>query len=280
MKRFTVFTVILTVIIVVVLSEVVVNDYLPRFAKDPTSADNMALDLPETLDLSSGTANVLGSDVDFSKIPDSNYPDMAYEEISLNDSAYLLPVPEETAGDIVFEDSYLEVPADPTPTYVADESDIADFEDDSFVPVSTNVYLREDMIKSAGFVGGYLEGENHNGYLYKTIYLDDLPDVEIQKYAIRTEESLFAKVYVFKVGGLSSVSEVYEVLKMRATDGLDIEVNETADYGDEAFYMNDNRRSEVAFLTVRMGAVLYGFSYPKDYHSQIKNLITLIDYEF
>lgn len=276
MKRFTVFTVILTVIIVVVLSEVVVNDYLPRFAKDPTSADNMALDLPDTLDLSSGAANVLGADVDFSKIPDSNYPDMGYEEISLSDSTDdLLRVPEET-----FDNTLLEVPSNPTPTYVATESDVSDFEDDNFVSFSTNVYIREDMIRSAGFAGAYLENESHNGYLYKTIYLDDLPDVEVSKYAIRTEESLFAKVYVFKVGGLSSVSEVFEVLKMRATDGLDIEVNETGDYGDEAFYMNDSRRPEVAFLTVRMGAVLYGFSYPKEYHAQIKNLITLIDYEF
>ncbi|MFH1534049.1 MAG: hypothetical protein ABID64_03900 [Nitrospirota bacterium] len=275
MKRFTVFTVILTVIIVVVLSEVVVNDYLPRFKKD-TGTDEMALDLPYSLDLASGQANVLGADVDFSKIPDSNYPDMEYEEISLNDSTEdLLRVPEET-----FDDSLLEVPSDPTPTYVATESDISDFEDDNFVSFSTNVFIREDMIKSAGFAGAYLENEAHDGYLYKTIYLDDLPDVEVSKYAIRTEDSLFAKVYVFQVGGLSSVSEVFEVLKMRATAGLDIEVNETSDYGDEAFYMNDSRRSEVAFLTVRMGAVLYGFSYPKDYHSQIKNLITLIDYEF
>ena len=276
MKRFTVFPVILTVIIVVVLSEVVVNDYLPRFSKDPTASDEMALDLPDTLDLSSGAANVLGADVDFSKIPDSNYPDMGYEEISLSDSTDdLLRVPEDT-----FDNTLLEVPSDPTPTYVATESDVSDFEDDNFVSFSTNVYIREDMIKSAGFAGAYLENEAHNGYLYKTIYLDDLPDVEVSKYAIRTEESLFAKVYVFKVGGLSSVSEVFEVLKMRATDGLDIEVNDVADYGDEAFYMNDARRSEVAFLTVRMGAVLYGFSYPKDYHAQIKNLITLIDYEF
>jgi len=275
MKRFTVFTVILTVIIVVVLSEVVVNDYLPRFKKD-TGTDEMALDLPYSLDLASGQANVLGADVDFSKIPDSNYPDMEYEEISLNDSTEdLLRVPEET-----FDDSLLEVPSDPTPTYVATESDISDFEDDNFVSFSTNVFIREDMIKSAGFAGAYLENEAHDGYLYKTIYLDDLPDVEVSKYAIRTEDSLFAKVYVFQVGGLSSVSEVFEVLKMRATAGLDIEVNETSDYGDEAFYMNDSRRSEVAFLTVRMGAVLYGVSYPKDYHSQIKNLITLIDYEF
>lgn len=275
MRRFTVFTVILTVIIVVVLSEVVVNDYLPRFKKNPTS-DEMALDLPDTLDLSSGQANVLGADVDFSKIPDSNYPDMGYEEISLNDSTDdLLRVPEDT-----FDDSFLEVPSDPIPTYVATESDIPDFEDDNFVSFSTNVYIREDMIRSAGFAGAYLENEAHNGYLYKTVYLDDLPDVEVSKYAIRTEESLFAKVYVFKVGGLSSVSEIFEVLKMRATEGLDIEVNETGDYGDEAFYMNDSRRSEVAFLTVRMGAVLYGFSYPKDYHAQVKNLITLIDYEF
>lgn len=273
MRRFTVFTVLLTVVIVVVLAEMLVNDYLPKFRKDAVGTENgMLLDLPDDIDLSSGQANVLGSDVDYSKIPDSNYPDMEYEEISLEvDTDDLL----EISGD-----TYLELPTEITPTYVATESDISDFEDDNFVSISTNVFIREDMIKSAGFANAYLESEPHNGYLYKTIYLDDLPDVEVTKYAIRDEESLFAKVYVFQVGGLSSVSEIFEVIKMRASEGLDIEINESSEFGNESFYMNDNRRQGVAFLTVRFGAVLYGFSYPKDYHSQIKNLITLIDYEF
>jgi len=274
MRRFTVFTVILTVIIVVVVAEMAGNDYLSKFKKGAAEeTDEMELDLPDTLDLSGSTqSNVLGADVDFSKIPDSNYPDMAYEEISLSDSTDdLLPVP---------EDTFLEVPSDPTPTYVVTESDITDFEDEDFVSFSTNVFIREDMIKSAGFAGAYLENNPHNGFLYKTIYLDDLEDVEVTKYAIRTDDSLFAKVYVFQVGGLSSVSEVYEVLKMRATGGLDIEINETNEFGGESFFMNDARRPDVAFLTVRIGAVLYGFSYPKEYHSQIKNLVTLIDYEF
>lgn len=278
MRRFTVFTVILTVIIVVVVAEMAGNDYLSKFKKDSAEAtDEMELDLPDTLDLSGSTqSNVLGADVDFSKIPDSNYPDMTYEEISLDgESDDLLRMP-----DDISDDSLLEVPSDPTPTYVVTESDISDFEDENFVSFSTNVFIREDMIKSAGFAGAYLESDPHNGFLYKTIYIDDLEDVEVTKYAIRTKDSLFAKVYVFQVGGLSSVSEVYEVLKMRATGGLDIEINETNEFGGESFFMNDARRPEVAFLTVRIGAVLYGFSYPKEYHSQIKNLVTLLDYEF
>ena len=105
-------------------------------------------------------------------------------------------------------------------------------------------------------------------------------DVEVTKVAIKTDNTLFAKVYVFQVGGLSSVSEVYEVLKIRGTEGLDIEINETNDYADESFYMNDMRRPDVAFLTVRVGAILYGFSYPKDYHPQISNLVQLLDAEF
>lgn len=273
MRRFTVFTVLLTVVIVVVLAEMLVNDYLPKFRKDAVGTENgMTLDLPNDIDLSGGQANVLGSDVDFSKIPDSNYPDIEYEEVTLDiDSDDLLDIS---------DDALLEIPADITPTYVATESDVSDFEDENFVTFSANVFIREDMIKSAGFADAYLESEPHNGYLYKTIYLDDLPDVEVTKYAIRDEESLFAKVYVFQVGGLSSVSEIYEVLKIRATEALDVVVNENNEFGDESFYMNDNRRQGVAFLTVRFGAVLYGFSYPKDYHSQIKNLATLIDYEF
>ncbi|MEK7126491.1 MAG: hypothetical protein AAB848_00135, partial [Patescibacteria group bacterium] len=74
MKKFTVFTLILTVIVVVVVSEMFVNDYLPTLGGGEdknSSGENMEVNLPETLDLSKSmetsvlgdTKNRLGADV-------------------------------------------------------------------------------------------------------------------------------------------------------------------------------------------------------------------------
>lgn len=270
MQKFTIFTFILTVIVVVVVAEMFVNDYLPGLKDVPGQAGVMELDLPEGLDISDGgQANVLGADIDYSKIAGS---ELVYEEVALDD---VLPEPTEIETVELNEPSSL--PLYPTPT---SSSDIPDFEDDNFVSFSQNVLLRDDQIKSAGFVGAYLEQEPHDGFLFKSIYIDDLYDVEVTKNVIKSNDALFAKVYVFQVGPLSSLHEVYEVLRVRGSEGLDVEVNETNDFGDGSFFMNDSRRSNVAFLTVKIGASIYGFSYPKEYHSQIKNLITLLDLEF
>ncbi len=282
MRKFTAFTLLLTVIVVVVLAEFFINDYLPEL-KNKTS-DKLELSLPNELDLNKSLqSNVLGADVDYSKINDitnsDSIPlpteDLYNIEIPLNGDSTTLPLdPTDTALSELL----------PIPNTISENSEntdtVTDFEDDNFTSFSQNVFIREDQIKSAGFTGAYLEDEPYDGYLYKTIYIDDLKDLEVSKTAIRTSDSLLAKVYVFQVGGLTSVSEIYEVLKMRASEGLDIEINETNDFGSASFYMNDSRRSDTAFLTVKIGSLLYGFSYPKEYHAQIKNLITLLDLEF
>jgi hypothetical protein len=283
MRKFTVFTVILTIIIVVVGAEIFANDYLPRL-RGQDEGGEMSLTLPDELDLGGATqTNVLGADIDYSNIPMGD--DLGFTEpedlLRFEDEIDLEEIVIPLDGSVGLNEP-LEVPiaTNTLPVESASTSDISDFEDENFISYSVNVYLREDQIKSAGFAGAYLENEAHDGNMYKTIYVTDLYDVEMNKIAIRTSDTLFAKVYVFQVGGLSSVSEVYEVLKIRAAEGLDVEINETNEFGGASFYMNDSRRPDVSFLTVRIGAMMYGFSYPKEYHSQIKNLITLLDLEF
>ena len=273
MRKFTIFTFILTIIIVVVGAEMLVNDYLPKLK---TSVTDLELTLPESLSISdtgstdvmgNGLTNQLGSDIDYSGIINDEYE---VEEVSLGEDESI----EDT--DYLPVDEDIDIFGSSSVSY----SDIADFEDENFVDYSVNVYLREDQVRSAGFANAYLEQESTDGYLYKTIYIDDLYDVEVSKTVVRSNESLFVKVYVFTVGPNSAVDEVYQVLKIRAAEGLDVEVNETDEYGDGSFYMNDVRRGSVVFLTIRMGELIYGFSYPKEYHSQVMNLIALIDMEF
>ena len=144
---------------------------------------------------------------------------------------------------------------------------------------SVSVYLRDEQLKSAGFASAYLEKQAFDGYLFKNILINDLHDVEIEKSVIRTKEELFAKIYIFKAGIDSDINEVYQLIKLRSSKGLNVNVNETNQYGTGSFYLNDPSRSNTAFLTVRIGAVIYAFSYPKEYHAQMKNLIQLIEWE-
>ena len=268
MRKFTVFTVILTIIVVVVVSEIVVNEYLPTLSGD----EELVLDLPDSLTTAKsietnvlGLGNYLGSDVGPAENP-------------VVDTAPIDTV--DTSPDLL-EAEVMALPDDQLlPVEVPSTHGLDDFEDRDFVPYSTNVYLREEQIKNAGFTGGYLESEPHSGLLFKSIDIGDHEDVEVDKSMIRTADQILAKVYVFRMGINANIDEIYTLLKMRAIDGVDTEVNATNTFGLASFYMNDVRRSDTAFLTTRIGGLIYSFSYPKEYHSQVNNLIQLLEWEF
>lgn len=265
MRKFTIFTVILTVIIVVVLAEIFAEEYLPQLSADSEVSTEGQPPLPESLDLSKvAQTNVFGATEPLTPPVESiaeTVPlpgGISVEEVSLNN------------GDEGFGSGF-ETPQ---------QESISDFEDENYATPSSNVYLRDDQVKSAGFIGAYLQTSAHNGFLFKTIYIDDLKDVKAEKYDIRTAESLLAKVYVFKIGTLMTLDDVYNTLKQRASEGLNIEVNENNEFGSGSFYLNDAKRQDVAFLTTKIGSMVYAFSYPKEYHQQVKNLVSLLDLEF
>lgn len=260
------------------VSEIMVNEYLPTLSKDNTA--DLEFTLPKSLDISKsietnvldgGLNNRLGADVADLAIASDVEPATDAEPTldfpSEEDSSEFLPV----------APSFPDVDES---TVNGSESAVADFEDQNFSTVSANVYLRDEQIKSAGFVGAYIEREAFDDYLFKTIFVGDLYDTEVEKNTIRTSEALLAKVYIFKIGPDSDIDEVYQLFKMRAAEGSGIEVNETNDFGVNSFYMNDSTRSNTAFLTVRIGSLIYAFSYPKEYHSQVKNLVQLLEWEF
>lgn len=262
MRKFTIFTVLLTIIVIIVVAEVAVNEYF-LFSEEGIADDlseSNDVPLPDSLDLSkSMETNVLGTTEPVQSEP-------------------LEPLVADTGQDIPVE------PVDILPVgeavEVLESGDDSDFESENYVNWNTNVYIRDDQIKSAGFVNAVLENEPHNGFIFKTVYVDDLYDLNVTKTVVKNADMLLAKIYVLQVGPTSSITEVYEVLKVRASEGLDTEINETNEFGQGSFFMNDSKRSSVAFLTVKISNMVYAFSYPKEYHAQIKNLAMLLDYEF
>ncbi|MBI2634457.1 hypothetical protein HYW82_02165 [Candidatus Peregrinibacteria bacterium] len=266
MQKFTIFTILLTVVVIVVVAEVAVNRYLPE------------LDLPG--DLAAVPKNYLGADV----LGSFTGKDSAADNNVIDNDV----IDEDTLSDLDFLPVYDEDQDDGTNVDIGD-TDVEktpatnDFEDSnvnkSYVAPTANVYLRDEQIKSAGFADAYLKKEDHEGLLFKTINIADLKDTEIEKYTIGADNVLFAKVYVFKVGIETEIGTIYDILKQRAAENPGVIVNETGQYGSASFFMNDSQRTSTAFLTARIGSFIYAFSYPKEFHPQIKNLIQLLVWE-
>ncbi|MBP7670757.1 hypothetical protein KA119_00495 [Candidatus Gracilibacteria bacterium] len=243
MQKFTAFTVLLTIVVVVVVGEIVANDYLPKEEED---LSNLELDLPQGIDLTNTLAtNVLASG------------DLG-NEIKREEDKELVA---EVDGLVDFE-----------------ESAVSGLVEEELV-VAANPYLREEQIRSAGFLTAYIEGEAKPAEMFKSVKISDLRGVEMSLNLIRNESEMLAKVYIFRPSVTTEVGTVYDLLKERAAAGLNAEVNENNEFGEASFYMNDGTRATTAFLVTRIGGVIYGFSYPKAYHAQVKNLIQLIEWE-
>ncbi len=256
MRKFTIFTILLTIVVIVVMGQILVDEYLPNLGKD--ASGELSVLLPDSLRVDrEGSQVFFGSDL----VKDDENKEFE---------------------DYVPSFETQPVAAEPSPTQSSGPSDFEDLSYAAQVQSSNplgSVLLRDEQIKSAGFVGGYIEPEDHEGLLFKTVAVDDLDDVKMDKFSIRTEAQFLAKVYVFRVGISTNVRDVYHLLKSKSSQGVGVQINDTNEFGVSSFYMNDSRRTGVAFLTVRIGGLIYAFSYPHEYHSQIKNLIQLLEWE-
>ncbi len=259
MQKFTVFTAILTVIIVVVVAEILVSEYFPSLkAENTLSVDSSGL--VGNIDLGDATAaNIFNSALE-------------------NEAAQQL------GGAAVDQfNSTVGSSLENINNFVGtapDDSRVYDFEDQDEPASQPNAFLDAEKLSSAGFYNAFLEVEEHDGLLFKNIFVEDVETAVMTKYAIRTNEQMLAKVHVFQMKPGARASELYNALNQRISNTISLDVNATNSFGEASFYMNDPQREDVAFLVVRMGTHIFGFSYPKEFHQQIVNLIQLLDLEF
>lgn len=297
MRKFTVFTVILAITVIVTVSEMFVNNYLPNLQGE--DGEELSLSLPESLDLSkivktdtfaadesgkdSTLSNRLGEDLTVENseteavAPLENIaeqqpvPAGQLAELYATTGSYDSAIPED---QLITEEEQL-----PSVNQNSSTQSGTDFEDQNYSAKGVSVNLRQEQIESAGFFSAYIENEISDGKLYKTIEVADLYDTKMQKFIIRSKEELMAKVYIFSVGSGTKIEELYQLIKSRCAAEPLVSINATNEFGSESFYMNDSSRSNTVFSTVRIGQLIYGFSYPKNYHQQVKNLIQLITWE-
>lgn len=307
MQKFTVFTVILTILVVVVSAETFVNKYLPSLTKadisSPASTDKLTL--PKELDLENTVADetkiLSGTDSDSSMsntellgveaITPSAVTPSTIEAQSISQSTNTPNSQSASDSQSASNTQYLQNSFD-TQSTIYDQSALnsqifsnvstSDIEGFSggIAEVPTGAALNNITISNSGFINANVTKESYDNMLYKTINTADLIGIKVDKYVIADDINTFAKVYVMNFDGSTILDDTYNVIKLRASQLSDVQINETNEFGLGSFYMNDVRRSGVAFLTVKIGDEIYGFTYPKEYHPQVKNLISLLLIDF
>lgn len=268
MQKFTAFTAILTVIVVIVVAEILVSEYFPSLkSMEGNQTVGEQIKLPDGINI--GDAVTVDSFNDVLDSQASRFNNVLGEDsegnVSINTSNLL--------GGNIFN-SELDNSSENTKS----ESS-SDFEDDNFTSTFKSVKLRDDQLKSAGFLNAYFQVDEVDGYLFKNISIANITDLAYDKFLARNDNSILLKVYVFDIGVNGSATDKYLELKNLVDINSSVEMNETNKFGDNSFYMNDRTRENVAFLTVRISNNLFAFSYPKEYHNQVVNFIQILSYE-
>lgn len=205
MQKFTIFTIIFSVAITLVMAELIINDYLE--SKNPPA--------------NSAQTTVLNTQV--------------------------------------FEDKN-------------DESNLNPKEKKSV----SKFHLTEEILKNAGFEELNLKTPPFSGKLFQMIELAGIDNESVAKLNIFQGQEYTATVYEIPMDDLSGASELYEFIKEDAKNKPQIAVNETNSFLEGSFYINNSKKSKIAFLISKKANNIFAFEYAHRFHPLIKQTISLL----
>ena len=131
------------------------------------------------------------------------------------------------------------------------------------------------IIQQAGFLGDFQE-QPFSGKLYELLDITKTPIESVGFYQITDNGVTIASVTEIALRDEIRALQMYSLLQNKTKPYIDLTLNETNAYGDHSFYVNHAKKPDEAFLTVKIGRMIYGFAYVKSYHPQLKKLISLL----
>lgn len=135
--------------------------------------------------------------------------------------------------------------------------------------------INQEKIRQAGFAG--VLTENHfDGKVYELLDITKNPVEAIGFYEIKQDGGPIASVVEIALQDEIRALQLYVLLQNKTKPYIDLSLNETNAYGDRSFYINHAKKPDEAFLTVKIGKIIYAFAYVKSYHPELKKLIQIL----
>lgn len=94
---------------------------------------------------------------------------------------------------------------------------------------------------------------------------------------LQDNKNSIASFYEFHGDSELLVGEIYLLIREKAAAGLNVNVNEVNDFGDKSFYINYGDRPNNAFLVVKIKESVYALTYEKGLHPFVTSLLKYLN---
>jgi len=236
MQKFTVFSAILSLSIILVIGDLIFHDYLKKDDAAPVTEEIL-----EELESTDET------------------PTVVEEETETSLPAEELPVqPTELEEDEEPKDEITNEPVD-----LSSES----IELEVLSPL-----MSEDLFIEAGFFDPTLKDTIYSGYVFQFLPYNDISAFTYQ-WNLFDGESYIGSIYEIKYPNETASFQGYLALRQAGSGQTDIgTVNEVNNYKDASFYFNHVTKSQTVHLVIKSGETIYAFEYAHRNHETMKNI--------
>lgn len=138
----------------------------------------------------------------------------------------------------------------------------------------TGTFLKPSLLQQVGFLD--ISPKLFSGKVFDLFDIRQKTTLSIAVFEAKEEGNGVAVFTELQMPDEISAQELYTLIQNKSKVYVDLTVNETNQYGDRSFYLNHLRKQDEAFLVIRMRNSLYTIAYLKEYHPRIKILIGLL----
>ncbi|MEK7544734.1 MAG: hypothetical protein AAB551_01240 [Patescibacteria group bacterium] len=219
------------------------------------------------------TANVLSSDA-------------PAEPSALNDTSTAsdvtsLDLPDSaTVSDPIFDPSFLTPETNSSAVYgLADSSLSPPTNVSSFL--AQRIFLLQKLtpenLNQVGFKNMQLQESPFDQMLFQLLDLSIFKNLSALRMHLTNGKDVFAVLHEFEFDSMAKAVSFYSDIKQKiAAFSPLVTSNETNQFGENSYYMNDKNRPGTAFLVFRVQSHVFAFSYSKASHDFFKSLIFLL----
>jgi len=246
MQKFTVFTIIFSTIVLTIVAELVIQDYLQKI-------------YPPSSSLQASVATQ--DDFDFF-YPDQEIQNEDLAEQNKDETNNVLKILEESRDNSEETASEHNAPKEETQT------------DKPSLKVETSVRV-QTLISALDIEKVKYKPGTFGGKILDLVSTDDLPVKNIILGYFEVE-SVIGSFYEIETKNPLISETVYQELKNRFEQFPEIEINETNQFGEASLYINHSVKVNEVFILMKKDNYIYCFAYKKDYHDIFKNFFALL----
>ncbi len=137
--------------------------------------------------------------------------------------------------------------------------------------------IDEALLREAGFKDVSFKKVAFSGKIFQLLALPGINNDKVNKLNIFQGQNFAATLYQIALNSSEASDELYDYIRNNLTNKPNLAINETNQFGENSFYINNTNKKKIAFLVVMIGSELYGFEYAHQYHPIIKSLISLLE---